>query len=387
MSQDVSTNQRTKEPLTTTLSIQPWSAENEADKLMDDLFSDIDRILEGGSKLPTEPAQPQYVALKSIVVPQITLPPALITSNDLVAPTTDGKAELDQPTGETVVTHTTTTTTERRGLGLSLDKLLLGIACASLIITSLLLLATQERFKWLQSFNPAATTNPNSSISAADTEFVNYMLRSLKAIDRKNAASQQQTTGGNNTQVPGTNLPAASIPGNPAVSGQVPTVLERVYIPVYPSPQAPAAPPAVAPPAAAPAPALPSPRAAAPAATTPPRAAAPAATAPPRAAQSLPAPVAVAPAAPPAPAAPAPVASPAPAAPPSPVSSPRHTLVGLLEQGSRSVALFEIEGITQRISIGESIGDSGWTLVSVANQEAVVRRNGEVRSVFVGQKF
>jgi Tfp pilus assembly protein PilP len=61
--------------------------------------------------------------------------------------------------------------------------------------------------------------------------------------------------------------------------------------------------------------------------------------------------------------------------------------VGLLELGNRSAALFEINGITQRINIGETIGTSGWTLVSVANQEAVVRRNGEVRSVYVGQKF
>jgi hypothetical protein len=55
--------------------------------------------------------------------------------------------------------------------------------------------------------------------------------------------------------------------------------------------------------------------------------------------------------------------------------------------GDRSAALFEINGNTQRINVGEAIGASGWALVSVANQEAVVRRNGEVRSVYVGQKF
>jgi Tfp pilus assembly protein PilP len=61
--------------------------------------------------------------------------------------------------------------------------------------------------------------------------------------------------------------------------------------------------------------------------------------------------------------------------------------VGLLESGENSAALFDVDGVTQRFKIGESIGASGWTLVSVANQEAVVRRNGEVRSVYVGQKF
>jgi Tfp pilus assembly protein PilP len=61
--------------------------------------------------------------------------------------------------------------------------------------------------------------------------------------------------------------------------------------------------------------------------------------------------------------------------------------VGLLELGEQSAALFDITGITQRINVGQAIGASGWTLVSVANQEAVIRRNGEVRSVYVGQKF
>ena len=49
--------------------------------------------------------------------------------------------------------------------------------------------------------------------------------------------------------------------------------------------------------------------------------------------------------------------------------------------------LFEIDGVARRIYVGENIGGSGWTLVEVVNQEAVVRRNGEVRSVFVGQQF
>jgi Tfp pilus assembly protein PilP len=65
----------------------------------------------------------------------------------------------------------------------------------------------------------------------------------------------------------------------------------------------------------------------------------------------------------------------------------KHTLVGLLELGDRSAALFDINGSTQRFNVGEGIGNSGWTLVSVANQEAVIRRNGEVRSVYVGQRF
>ncbi|NEP82482.1 MAG: hypothetical protein F6K39_32655, partial [Okeania sp. SIO3B3] len=71
----------------------------------------------------------------------------------------------------------------------------------------------------------------------------------------------------------------------------------------------------------------------------------------------------------------------------SQVQIPINTLVGILELGERSAALFEVEGVARRIYVGENIGGSGWTLVKVANQEAVIRRNGEIRSVFVGQQF
>jgi hypothetical protein len=69
------------------------------------------------------------------------------------------------------------------------------------------------------------------------------------------------------------------------------------------------------------------------------------------------------------------------------VPASSHILEGLLELGEQSAALFKVNGVTRRIQIGESIGVSGWTLVDVANGEAIIRRNGEVRSIFAGQKF
>ncbi|MBD2136303.1 hypothetical protein H6F32_01590 [Anabaena sp. FACHB-1237] len=62
-------------------------------------------------------------------------------------------------------------------------------------------------------------------------------------------------------------------------------------------------------------------------------------------------------------------------------------LDGLLELSNKSVALFKIDGISRRISIGESIGATGWTLVEVSNGKAVVYRNGELRSIYTGQKL
>jgi hypothetical protein len=57
--------------------------------------------------------------------------------------------------------------------------------------------------------------------------------------------------------------------------------------------------------------------------------------------------------------------------------------------GNRSAAIFEVGGVSRRIYVGESIGSSGWTLVEINNEnsEAVIRKNGEVRSIFVGQQF
>jgi Tfp pilus assembly protein PilP len=62
-------------------------------------------------------------------------------------------------------------------------------------------------------------------------------------------------------------------------------------------------------------------------------------------------------------------------------------LIGILELGDRSAALFEVNGVSRRVKVGENIGSSGWTLVEVKNREAVIRRNGEVRSIIVGQSF
>ncbi|NES21471.1 MAG: hypothetical protein F6K41_21710, partial [Symploca sp. SIO3E6] len=72
-----------------------------------------------------------------------------------------------------------------------------------------------------------------------------------------------------------------------------------------------------------------------------------------------------------------------------PAPAAQHALVGLieLEPPDPSAALFAINGVTQRFKIGEAIGNSGWTLVSVNNKEAIIRRNGEVRSVYIGQQF
>lgn len=422
MSQEVSTNPRASKPLTSSNSVQPWSAEASADKLMDELFSDIDRILDGGSRLPTEPAKPEYVSLQPIVIPQIAMPPAVIPPQELEEQPSPEPSETPTTPVEPLerrVDNTASAPVKRSGW--SIEKLLLGLGITSLVVTLALLLANQLKLTlpWSGNSSSSSSVGENSQLSASDSQFVSYMLRSLQVIDHRSKTKQNTTataSPASTTNQASANLQSLPTNGNRLLGASQPqTVLERVYIPVYPSqspapqaasqptvrPSVQAAAPVQRPPAqaqaAAPVQKPPAQTQAARPAQKPPaqaQAARPAqkppaqVQAPSPVARLSPPPVALAPA--PAPAAPPP--APAPDAPSLPDASSqaaavRHTLVGLLELGDRSAALFEVSGVTQRFNVGESIGNSGWTLVSVANQEAVIRRNGEVRSVYVGQKF
>lgn len=352
MSQDILSNQSVSDPLAESKPPN-WSADSYADRLMEDLFSDLDRVLEGGSQSPKEPAAPAYVSLQPIVMPRIELPP--------VAPPAAPPAPA---------TPVAKSTRKRQRGWLSFDKILLVAAGISVSATGMLWLASQQKIKlpkWHWQQLTATSTGTQNVQSPADAQFIDYMLRSLASIDRKVQASKQS----GNASLPTTGqLPALS----PSNLSQIPSrgVMERVYIPVY-----------QAPPGLSTLPTLPN-------STKP--------TLPPTAAASPATTVAPAPkvaaAVTPVRAAPKPSAAQVPKSTDVPIPSPSaaatiygHTLVGVLELGNLSAALFEISGVTQKIALGQTIGSSGWTLVSITNQEAVVRRNGEVRSIYVGQKF
>ena len=67
--------------------------------------------------------------------------------------------------------------------------------------------------------------------------------------------------------------------------------------------------------------------------------------------------------------------------------APARTLKAVMELGSQSAILFEMNGVSQRYGKGENIGSSGWVVVKIENGSAIVRRNGEVRTLSVGQKI
>ncbi len=362
MSQEISTSPRTRVS-TTSLAhpqaqpqAQPWSASNDAEQLMDEVFSDLDRLLVGGANLPEVTTAPEpVVALQPLVVPPISLPPGFLLN--------------PEPSPSTVVTPEISRIPE----GSYFDRLLWGAALAAVGASGVLWLVSKDILK-LPFLPPAPTpvASQPSSMNPADAKFVDYMQRSLTAIDKRPAGSPTALQSGNRLPAPG---------GVPLAPTQAPpTVLERVYIPVFPpqnsvvqispgllAPRSPVSPvprPSVSTSAKA-------------NSSNPSSAARPESTAPEpaRVERSAPAEERS-----------TPTEAPSVASSGNSAASGR-TLVGILELGENSAALFEINGDTQRVSVGENIGGSGWTLVKVENQQAIVRRNGVVQSLYVGGRF
>lgn len=66
----------------------------------------------------------------------------------------------------------------------------------------------------------------------------------------------------------------------------------------------------------------------------------------------------------------------------------KHTLIGILELGeNQSAALVKVQGKTRRVWLGQEIGNSGWILDSIENQNAKISSHGQVRSISVGETF
>jgi hypothetical protein len=312
-------------------------AESYADSLVDELFEDVDRMLDHAVAAP--PALSSAYSSVS-TLPSSTDEPDSANYADLGAdPTAD--AHTPASFGRNVL----------RGWGASIDQLLLIAAFASLGITLALWFALHGRQQVAADAPPSSITELAQS---GDRAFLDYMTRSLDTIDRK--AEVEKHTAKDEGATDQNPLPVAALPSSPPDS--LTTGPERVYVPIYQTPQTFA--PALTNPQPVPFQAAPQQPPAAPAPSTP----APTATS----------------------AAPAPT-PPTTASVPNVAPAASHSLVALLQMGDRSAAIFEFDGNARTIQIGEQIGSSGWTLVSVSGDQAVIRRNGEVRSIYNGQSF
>ena len=185
-----------------------------------------------------------------------------------------------------------------------------------------------------------APISQNGTISQEDKKFIAYLQSSLAIIDRQSQTSSPDPNPAakNNPSpvVPVPPAPPANLPVN-----NTPQIIERIYVPVYP--QTPETTAKLVP-------------------VTP--------SSPDIAAPPLPA---------------APEVKPPVAAVIPTNNQVKNTLVGGMDLGDRSTALFDNKGITTRISPGEFV--NGWTLVEVGNQQVILSRNGQTKVLEVGQSF
>lgn len=387
---------------------QPGFVDAYADRLMDELFTDVEQVLEGGTKLSNNPSQPDFVSLKSIQVPQIVLPQTNPEGTNGSNQAIDPEVQLRDASPRS-----------------SFDRLLLGAAFSSLVITLGLWIATRGGINRLFTPEPVAvsTETPMTPQQQANAEFAGYVDKSLTAI-AKNTNATATTLPIVPPAPTATELPPLSVPGNStssvsptaetntliqamnrvaqaveAASRETSSVMGALQRQLQQQQQAQVQTPE---PGGQTSGASSAPQPVAEKTTEPEPTTETAKTPEPTTETAItpeptsPAPVAVAP---------VPLPAPIPAPEPMPtlaITQPNtetaaastgidpaliHTLVGILELGDRSAALFEVNGVARRIYVGESIAGSGWTLVEVANQEAIIRRNGDVRTIFVGQQF
>jgi hypothetical protein len=294
--------------------------ETYADSLMDELFGDVEQILQRGVKLPAETVPPEPAPTPAFNIPQLILSSSLLSRPSEPTATVEQSVEVPESVVE-----------QHRKSHRSFDRLLLGAGLASVVLTALVWVVMQQR-------TPQPSTAPNAAAPApqqqADSQFMSYLQRSLDTLGQRRSSPSPNSV----AAVPPGTLPKVDVKGNPSppTNSVKPTASpQRIYIPIFGGPKNAGS-----------------------------------------SANSAPAAGVVVPTAP---------SQTQPLAPTTPLV--QRTLVGVLELGDRSAALFELNGVTQRYQVGESIGSSGWTLVEISKNQAVIRRNGEVRSIFVGQKL
>ncbi len=351
-----------------------------ANHLMDEIFDEVEQVLDGSLLPPDEPVQVQFAKpdinfdIANMLAERYPLlAQKLEEANAEPIPDLPGPdMALHKPAARRTVAPTPS--------GLSLfERFMIFTGCASAVAALAVWLISQGLVTKGANFlsrklaaTPAVVTAPATTVSPADVQFSEYVLRSLAALDRDAAANPQMvatapaaTLGAKSAQPTGsgTMLPkpnasqlkiASSQPGNR--SGAV----TPIYQPVRPQTQpdlvtrselnqvmnrivgmlervAPGV----------------SNRLPLPAGTS----------------QAAKAPVRIA----------AAVKS-APVAQPS--NEPKRRLSGVVEfGGGKSVVTIEYNGSTQRVYIGEPVGNTGWTLIDVKGTTATFRKNGEIRTL------
>jgi hypothetical protein len=340
-----------------------------ADHLMDEIFGDVERVLDNSLVPPSEPLpvepDPAQINFDLAAMLATRFPQADVAETAPITPPAPAR-EL-RP---------------RRAAGMSvIERLMIFTGCASALAAIGIWLISQgilgRAITALQ--QQTATPAPVATLpqaSPADAQFSDYVQRSLETIDRTAAANPAATLA--TVPVPATpgppgakaNLPGIAVPGGAAKLPTLPSVinLPAAKVSVINQQSAQPAQPVdnvtrnefnqlltrvanvlerISPGSSGRLPA---------GIASNPR------TAPDRATAAK------------------------PAAPVAPVG-PQRTLTTALEMGQQSAVLLEMNGVTQRVYLGESVGSSGWSLIDVSKGAATFRRNGEVKTMSAGEKL
>ncbi|NEO82687.1 MAG: hypothetical protein F6J87_00255 [Spirulina sp. SIO3F2] len=341
-------------------SVESWSMEQDAEHLMNDLFANVDVLLEGsGSHLPNQLAHQQTEKLPTVPVKATnvtTTSPVTVKPRRTIRTRTQ-PSKSQATSRQSSLTWQTQFRAWRTRLWGHFDKVCFGVACLSLG-SAIVWYVHQNRPS-----DRTTTAASDSAISEAevvalspeDAQFAQYMLRSLRVIERQPLQTPQRPS------------QATATPGGAQTDIAVsPQVIERIYIPVYPPSRAPVT------------------QSSSQDLTTPSENAASPSRLP-----QVPTPDQLTRRS----------ETTVPTFETDPVNEPPlekplptgdYKVVGIIQAGDRTTVLVkEGESIHHRVEPGEEVGNSGWMLVSAdaSSQIATIRRNGDVRSITNGQSF
>ena len=381
--------------------------------LMDELFNDLDGLLDGTLVPPSEPLKVEEPKARTPINldfatflsthPSIAASPGLsasLSANGLSANglangvSVSGMPELlsiPEDAVELPESKAEIARHEARQSSYGLfEKMLIFVGCSSAVAAVMIMLGSQGVLGRVLAALKVGSASPvaSASVNASDAKFADYMGKTLEAIDTKVKSTQP---GANalplNLSIPGTStLPTVKIPGNPSGSASGPPIVIGGMPPRSVAPGTVAGTAAKVPngvpgnnlPGSAPMNA-PGNAVMNPAQNDLNQAVSKLSSLVDRLSGGVSRPSGVAPIAA------VPVARQVPAVSQAP--APTRTLKAVMELGSQSAILFEMNGVSQRYEKGENIGSSGWVVVKIENGSAIVRRNGEVRTLSVGQKI
>ena len=173
-----------------------------ADRLMDEIFNPVEHSLDGGVA-PLEFEETEVLRIRSLEMPNIALPAALVPRMDAYSP--QSNSALAVVSAETIAAPSPL-----------IDRLLLGSVLVSCAITLGWWAMDRDRYDVLLSSSsgteaPLSAPEPSATLSP-DAQFVAYLQESLKTLDSQTQTSPTQSQ----PQAPSSGQPGVTLPSVPA---------------------------------------------------------------------------------------------------------------------------------------------------------------------------